>query len=331
MHQTYPTSRDPHGAPCSTSSAPRLRAIFGVAVLGIILTATSSCDKKAETAEVVHRTSLANKPNIVFLLFGDHSNPRVLAVATSIEGQVAPVSLEPQGWREFDHIYFRPGTPLSLYRDGRPDGEATIRRGMWDASGPLYKLPRCRSVKPLAAVAPRKFASSEVMLERIATSEPLAAPPVRDVIPGSAIDSARAIALRVSQREGITRNARAGLDLAVYAIRTGATRAPTLVASYMERGGGIQGHPRHLFVLADSAAGGYAPSFVHSANDSLPEFRRYIDHADITGDGVDELLLEGWENGGDSFLLFLHYTNGRWREMARGETSWCADPKPASR
>jgi hypothetical protein len=66
---------------------------------------------------------------------------------------------------------------------------------------------------------------------------------------------------------------------------------------------------------------------VHSADDSLPEFRRYIDHADITGDGVDELLLEGWENGGDSFLLFLRYTNGRWREMARGETSWCGDPK----
>ena len=57
------------------------------------------------------------------------------------------------------------------------------------------------------------------------------------------------------------------------------------------------------------------------------EVRRYIDHADITGDGVDELLLEGWENGGDSFLLFLRYTNGRWREMARGETSWCGDPK----
>ena len=67
---------------------------------------------------------------------------------------------------------------------------------------------------------------------------------------------------------------------------------------------------------------------MHSAEDSLPEFRRLIDHADITGDGVDELLLEGWENGGDSYLLFLRFTNGKWREMARGATSWCADPKP---
>jgi len=138
------------------------------------------------------------------------------------------------------------------------------------------------------------------------------------------------MALRVSQREGITRNARAELDLAVSAIATGATPRPTLVASYMERGGGIFGHARHLFVLADNRDGTYVPTFIHSADDSLPEFRRFIDHADITGDGVDELLLEGWANGGDSFLLFLRFTNGKWSEMARGETSWCADEKKKS-
>lgn len=327
MHQTNPTSRGLHGERSSPSRGG-LRAIFGVAALASILTATTGCDKNAETAEVVvRRTSLANKPNVVFLLFGDHADPRLLPVATTTEGQVTPISLDAQGWRDFDHLYFRPGSRISLYRDGRPDGEAEIRRGMWEASGPLYKLPRCFAVKPLAAMVPRPSESSEVMLERIATSDRLAPPPDRGPIPRSALDTARAIATRVSQREGITRNARAGLDLAVFAVHTGATRAPTLIASYMERGGGIQGHPRHLFILADSTAQGYTPTFVHSADDSLPEFRRYIDHADITGDGVDELLLEGWANGGDSFLLFLRYTNGRWREMARGETSWCADVK----
>ena len=326
MHPTYPTSRDLNGERSVQSIAQRLRAIFGAAALASILTVTTGCDKHAETAEVVHRTSLANRPNVVFLLFGDRSDPRLLPVVTTIEGQVAPVSLDALGWRHFDHIYFRPGTTLSLYRDGRPDGQGEIRRGMWDSTGPLYKLPRCAAPKPLAALVPRETESSEVMLERIATSEALVPAPERATVPRSAIDSARALALRVSQREGITRNARAGLDLAVHAVHTGATAWPTLVASYMERGGGIQGRPRHLFVLADSAPGAYAPTFIHSADDSLPEFRRFIDHADITGDGVDEMLLEGWENGGDSFLLFLRFTNGRWREMARGETSWCADP-----
>jgi hypothetical protein len=326
MHQTNPTSRDPHGERSSRIGTRHLRAFFGVAVLGSILTATTGCDKNAETAEVVHRTSLANKPNVVFLLFGDRSDPRLLPVATTIEGQVAPVSLDAQGWHDFDHIYFRPGTQISVYRDGRPDGDAEIRRGMWDPSGSLYKLPRCRALKPLAAIVPRKSESHEVMLERIASSERLAPPPDRGALPRGSLDSARAVAQRASQHEGITRSARAELDLAVSAIYTGATAWPTLVASYMERGGGINGHPRHLFVLADSAGGRYEPSFVHLAGDSLPEFRRFIDHADITGDGVDELMVEGWEHGGDSFLLFLRYTNGRWREMARGETSWCADP-----
>ena len=327
MHQTNPTSRDPHGERSSPIVTRQLRAIFGVAVLASILTVTTGCDKHAETAEVVHRTSLANRPNVVFLLFGDQSDPRLMPVVTTIEGQVAPVSLDTRGWRDFDHIYFRPGTSLSVYRDGHPDGQGEIRRGMWDASGPLYKLPGCHSVKPLAALVPRPSEAGEVMIERIATSEPLFPAPDRGPVPSRALDTARAIALKVSQQEGITRNARAGLDLAVFAIHAGATRAPTLIASFMERGGGIQGRPRHLFVLADSTAGGYAPTFVHSADDSIPEFRRYIDHADITGDGVDELLLEGWENGGDSFLLFLRFTNGKWREMARGESSWCADPK----
>ena len=327
MHQTYPTSRDLNGERGVRIVRRHLRAIFGTAALAGILTATTGCDKHAETAEVVHRTSLANKPSVVFLLFGDRSDPRVLPVATAIDGHVAPVSLDSRGWRDFDNIYFKPGTPISLYRDGRADGIGEIRRGMWDSTGPLYKLPRCEAPKPLAALVPRESESSEVMLERIATSEPLAPPVERAPVRPSATDSARAVAFRVSQREGITRHARASLDLAVYAIHTGATSWPTLVASYMERGGGIQGRPRHLFVLADSAAGAFAPTFIHSADDSLPEFRRFIDHADITGDGVDELLLEGWENGGDSFLLFLRFTNGRWREMARGETSWCADER----
>jgi hypothetical protein len=292
-----------------------------------ILVVAAACDKNGESAEVVHHTSLANKPNVIFLLFGDRADPRLLPVATTIDGQVAPVSLSADGWREFDRIYLRAGTPVSLYKDGHPDGEGVIKRGMWEGSNALYKLPGCKSLKPLAAMTPRSGESREVMLERIASSDPLVPPPVRPPIPKGTLDTAAALAVRLAQREGITKRSRAELDLAVNAISTGATSMPTLVASFMERGGGIGGNPRHLFILADSGDGGYVSTFVHSADDSLPEFRRLIDHADITGDGVDELLLEGWKNGGDSYLLFLRYTNGKWREMARGATSWCADPK----
>jgi hypothetical protein len=301
--------------------------MFGLGAVACMLVVATACGNAGESAEVVHHTNLAGKPNVLFLMFGDRADPRLLPVATAIDGQVAPIALSAEGWRDFDRIYLRSGTKISLYRDGKPDGDGTIRRGMWEESPALYKLPRCRSLKPLAAMMPRPGESREVMLERIASSDKLMPAPARSPIPKGTLDSAAALAVRVAQREGITRRSRAELDLAVNAITTGATSMPTLVASFMERGGGIGGSPRHLFVLADSGVGGYATSFVHSAEDSMPEFRRFIDHADITGDGVDELLLEGWRNGGDSYLLFLHYSNGRWREMARGATSWCADPK----
>jgi hypothetical protein len=292
-----------------------------------MLVVVTACGNDGESAEVVHHTNLAGKPNVLFLMFGDRADPRLLPVATTIDGQVAPVTLSAQGWRDFDRIYLRSGTKISLYRDGKPDGDGVIKRGMWEGGAPLYKLPRCRSLKPLAAMTPRPDESREVMLERIASSDRLAPAPARPPIPKATLDTAAALAVRVAQREGITKNARAELDLAVSAISTGATSRPTLVVSFMERGGGVNGSPRHLFILADSAEGGFAPSFIHSAEDTMPEFRRLIDHADITGDGVDELLLEGWENGGDSYLLFLRFTNGKWREMARGATSWCADVK----
>jgi hypothetical protein len=60
--------------------------------------------------------------------------------------------------------------------------------------------------------------------------------------------------------------------------------------------------------------------------DTVREYRRLIDHLDLTGDGVDEIVLEGWHTGSDSFLVFLHYHDGHWREIARGATSWCGDP-----
>jgi hypothetical protein len=141
------------------------------------------------------------------------------------------------------------------------------------------------------------------------------------------LDSAREVTARIAGREGLTATDRADLELTVSAFHTGATSRPTLVGSYSERGGGGSGaNSRHVFMLADSAgAGGYDGSFVHTAKDSVSEFRRLIDHVDLTGDGVDEMVLEGWRAGGETYLVIMKYGEGRWTEVARGGTSWCAD------
>lgn len=305
-----------------------LRAIFGTTVVASILSLAAGCDKRAaDTAEEPAQTSLVNKPRALFFLFGDKSDPRVLPLATLADGKIKPISLDAAGWRNFDQLYFTTGAKLPLYQGGNSVGDAVVRRGMWEGNDALYKLPGCRALRPLAAVTLTGTPSSAVMLELLAMSDPLPPTPSRPAPTKADSDSAAALATRVGQHEGLTSAARSELDQVLSVLPTGATSHPTLVGSYMERGSGVNGKPRHVFIMGDysDSTKSYVQSFVHVPVDSLREFRRLIDHADLTGDGVDEVVLEGWRNGGDSFLVFLQYQNGHWREVARGATSWCAD------
>jgi hypothetical protein len=299
--------------------ARRLRAIFGGAAAASILTAAVGCDKHAEgeAVPVKQQTSLAGKPTVLFLLFGDHDDPRLLPVATVGHGRISPITLDAGGWRKFDALYFTTGAQVAVYRHGAPLGDALVRRGMWEGDEPLYKLPGCRALRPLAA-ATLAAAPADLLT--------LAPAPSHPAVPPALTDSAREVTARVAGREGLTATDRADLELTVRVIQTGATSQPTLVGSYSERAGGGGANGRHLFMLADaSAGGGYDATFVHAAKDSVTEFRRLIDHADLTGDGVDEIVLEGWRTGGDTYLVIMKFESGRWTEVARGETSWCAD------
>jgi hypothetical protein len=291
-----------------------------------MLTLAVGCNKRTEDVKETPHTSLAGKPRALLFVFGDRTDPRVLPLAMLANGEIKPITLDSSGWRNFDHIYFPAGAKLSVYANGTSFGDAVVRRGMWDGTSALYKLPRCRSVRPLAA-ATIDSAPPNVMLELLATSDPLpVAPPHPAQVPAD-IDSTRALATRVSQHEGLTNNARAELDEVLGSFYTGATLHPTLVGSYLERGSGLNGKPRHVFVIGDfvDSTHAYAQSFTFVPQDTVREYRRLIDHLDLTGDGIDEIVLEGWHTGSDSFLLFLQYHDGHWREVARGATSWCGD------
>jgi hypothetical protein len=292
-----------------------------------MLTAALGCDKRAEgeTAPVVPQTSLAGKPTVLFLVFGDLNDPRLLPVATVGHGRIVPITLDADGWRKFDGLYFKAGATVPVYRHGASLGNAVVRRGMWDGGEPLYKLPGCRALRPLAAATLAATPSDVVTLELLGTSDPLPSLGARAVLPPEMADSAREVTARIAGREGLTATDRADLELTVSAVHTGATSSPTLVGSYSERGGGSGAGARHVFMLADAANDRYDASFVHVARDSVPEFRRLIDHVDLTGDGIDEMVLEGWLAGGDTYLVIMKYEGTQWREVARGGTSWCAD------
>jgi hypothetical protein len=307
-----------------------IRAIFGAAVVASILTLAVGCNKRSTDDKAVEakRTSLAGKPRTLMFIFGDRTDPRVLPLATLANGEIKQIALDSSGWRNFDHIYFPAGATLTAYVAGKSIGNATIRRGMWEgAQAPLYKLPNCHSLRPLAA-ATVDSAPQNVMLELLATSDPLPVAPPRPAQVPADIDTARALATRVAQHEGLTNAARSELDEVLNSFYTGVTLHPTVTGSYLERGSGLNGKPRHVFVIGDYVddAKGYVQSFAHVPKAEDREYRRLIDHLDLTGDGVDEIVLEGWHTGGDSYLVFLQYHGGHWREIGRSATSWCADP-----
>ena len=305
-----------------------LRAIFGTLVVASILSLAAGCDKRgASKATLPAQTSLANKPRALFFVFGDWSDPRVLPVATLHEGKITPIRLDGDGWRNFDRLYFGPDSKLPVYEDGVQLGDAIIRRGMWDGAEPLYKLPGCTSLRPLAAATLSGAHSPVAVLELLATSTPLVTPGTRQIPTRADSDSAAAFLTRIAQHEGLTSAARGELDEVLKVLPAGATSHPTLIGSYMERGSGVNGTPRHLFVIGDwsDTARSYVQSYTHVPGDSARQFRRLIDHADLTGDGVDEIVLEGWQARGESYLIILRYQLGHWREVARGTTSWCAD------
>jgi len=293
-----------------------------------ILTAAVACDKRAQGEPVDApsrpQTSLAGKPTVLFQLFGDPDDPRLLPVAAMGHGRVSPINLDAEGWRTFDKLYFKPGARMTVYRDGAPMTTAVVQRGMWSGGAALYKLPGCRAPRPMAAVKLDSVPEEMTTLDLIGTSDPIPEAH-RPVLTEADQDSARALAERVAKRAGLLPAARAEMSLSVLPLRTGVTTMPTLLASFMEKPSSAGLRPRQVFALGDSAAAGFDITFYHAPRDSTPEFRRLVDHVDLTGDGVDEVVLEGWKPGSDSYPIVLKYVNGGWHELARGASTWCAD------
>jgi hypothetical protein len=317
------------------------------ALMATILLVAAGCDKakailgmgkpaEAEGPPREARLDLTKRPDIVFQLFGERDDPRMVPVAAIIDGTLKPIELTASGWREFDAMYTRSNRTYSLYRDGAQIGDVRVRRGMWERRDePLYTLPGCRLVTPLAAVSLETDARLSYTVEALAATSGVivqSKPPVKST---KGIDSrARRIVIDVARAAGIDSSTLQPTAFHFTAINTGATKSPTLVASYLDpESSDRSGSTAHVFALADEVNGSYAPTFKHTAAGSMgtAEFRRYIDHLDLNGDGVDEIVLEGWQFAGETYVSVLGYANGEWRETFRGRSSWCLSKPKATR
>jgi hypothetical protein len=279
---------------------------------------------------------LSKKPDVLFQVFGESGDPRMVPIAAIVSGELKAIRLSPSGWRKFDEMYQRPGKSYALYQSGAPSGTVDVKRGMWsDAGGALYDLPGCATLTPMSSVKVNGRPTSEFTLDLLASTatigKPRASAPMSQ---DSVIRIARTIAHGIAESAGISPSKLDSLDLHAMALSTGASGAATIIASFndgsADKPASTATRTTHLVVIADrDSSHAYRATFSHSINGPLAgaAFRRYYDHFDIDGDGIDEIVLQGWQYGGDTFLSVLGWREGKWQEIFRTRPNWCLDER----
>ena len=312
------------------------------AIVATILTVATGCDKlkavaggsaSAAPAPVANALDLSQHPDILFQVFGERGDTRIIPLAALTDGAIKPINLAPEGWQRFATQYEKSGTMYKLYDNGREVGSAKVKQGMWEKpNAPLYKLPNCEVLIPLATVTLNTRVDLGYTVDLLASSAQISPPRLGPAIAAAELNRiAHQLGYRVGEGEGISPKAIDRLEFRSFAVYTGATSAPTVIASFID--GGSDGaddaaQSRHIFVIADRKNGGeYTPTFSHAfaaATDS-DEYRVYLNHLDLTGDGMQEILVEARQVGGGASVTVLSYQNGGWTEVFRSRSGWCLD------
>lgn len=312
------------------------------AIIASILTLLLACDKPQQAVPDVPDAPLSvvsDTSSIFFQVYGAREEPRLAPFAIVENGRLAPISLDNDGWRRVDETFFAVGRKLPLYRDGVAIGDVEIVRRMWDPTdGTLYSLPGCSEVLPQAQGKLVMANRAETSIEFLASSTPLKQKADTRPLPKEPEAQARTVASAVAAAEQVGPEELAHLDFIGRWLRTGAGReGRTLLATFVDPEAGDAGpgagHTVSLLALAEDSAGTLATSYQHVAQGEARgvEFRRLVNHADLDGDGIDEIILESWRYAATPEVVVLKYAAGKWSESFRVSQNWCLDKKPATR
>jgi hypothetical protein len=315
--------------------------VFGLVVAGILTAAATRHKESSATPPPPPGDSLdlARNPDILFHVFGARNDVRMIPIAALLDGRLAPIVLDSAGWRRLDTEFLRRGKAYALYQDGNSQGIAHVQRGMWERDEPVYDVKGCAALRPQALVRLEGEGAAGFSVEMFASSAQLGRRHRAQPLEGERLaEVARRLAAVAGERAELSAAALDSLDFRAVAVPTGVSDEPTVVTSWLDSTASAATSPnaatRHLFVIADGdGAGTYTASFVHRVNGPLntAEFRRYIDHLDLNGDGVDELVLEGWRMRGNTFIAIMAREDGRWHEIFRSPSRWCLDPGSSGR
>lgn len=308
------------------------------AVIASILTFAVGCDKATDDAATpaVPLTDLSGSPTVLFQVFGARDGPRAAPIAIVAGGQLRAITLDESGWRTLDSMVFSAGNRLSLFHRAEDIGFAEVVRGMWPANDDvLYSLPGCRLAVPQANLRLDATVPLEESVELLASSAPLVQPPPsRERLP-DAIGPGRTIVNAVAAEARIGEEELGALEFQARWLNTGAGHARrTLVASFLDPVGGDagpgSGHSTNIFVLAEDSAGVLTTSYRHTASGDARtvESMRIVNHADLDGDSIAEIIAEAWKYGAIPELVMLKHGAGRWREAFRFPLDWCARQAP---
>lgn len=310
------------------------------------LAATAACDKtpKADSGQVLpsgaRALDLSTHPTLLFQVFGDPKEPKVMPIAAIVNGAIEPIGLSRAGWRELDSMYLAPGAKYSVYVNDSIRGTVTVTRGMWAGQDEaLYPLPGCRDLRPLgAATLDFPLPSTEPTVELIASSTPLTPhPPGPRNFPSATTiaQMGRDFGHQLGERNQMDKDELDSLDFIARMVITGARTDPTLLVSFIDQQAGDiapgVGHTSHILALFDKLDTGYVATYRHvqSGDARAVEFQRLVDHVDVDGDGVDEMILESWHYAGTNELVVLAFKADQWHEVLRASSNWCLDPPKA--
>ena len=281
-------------------------------------------------------TNLGGEPPVLFQVFGRRSDPRMIPLAGVQQGKLRRIVLNGRGWRDFQRQYASPGDSLLLFRDGQTVGAVTVRRGMWnEADSAVYTLPGCTLPLPLSHVSLHgPVSGSSVAVDALASNRPLGR--ATEPVTLSRVEvqrTGRDIGLLVGGKLGMSPEMIDSLDANSMAIPTGRPGKPTLLINLLDPAVSDSSRARkarQVFVVADAGPFGYGPTYWHfqRGTSGAPQFRRYIDHLDVDGDGLDELLLEAWFAGRRaSYIVVLGQRpdGAGWEERYRTDPDWCQD------